>query len=96
MLVETSEKAYKRLTKVVSSYTAANEEELSLTLGDIVEVLGDDEKGWCRGRINGKEGVFPSEFVVSIKEEEEPSPYNILSYTNPTPASSKPSKSSNS
>lgn len=95
MLVETSEKAYKHQAKVTFSYTAENEKELSLTLGDIVEVLGDYEKGWYHGRINGKEGVFPSDCVVSIPEEEEPSPYPSLPDTNPPSASSKSGRSSN-
>lgn len=36
-------------------------------MGDVIEVLGEEEEGWWRGMLNGREGVFPSNFVVEIK-----------------------------
>ena len=88
-IAESSDKTRKRRAKVAFSYTAENEDELSLALGDVVEILGDDEEGWWRGRVNGKEGVFPCNFVEPIPEEEEPPPYTNLIDTNPPPAPSK-------
>ena len=59
--------------KVVFSYAADNIDELSLEPGQIVEVLAEEEEGWWRGRMGGKEGVFPSNFVEIIEEVAEPS-----------------------
>ena len=37
-----------------------------------MEVLEEEEEGWWRGRIGNFEGVFPSNFVEEITEEEPP------------------------
>lgn len=55
-----------RRCKVVYSYTQANEDELSLAVGNIIEILGEVEEGWWRGKLGDKIGVFPSNFVVPI------------------------------
>ena len=68
----------KRRAKVVFNYTAENPDELSLPLGSTVEILGEEEEGWWRGKLDEKEGVFPSNFVQLIKETEE-------RYTSPPP-----------
>ena len=36
----------------------------------IVEVLEEEEEGWWRGKIGSSEGVFPSNFVEELAEEE--------------------------
>ena len=62
-----------RRAKVSFSYAADNIDELSLEPGQIVEVLAEEEEGWWRGKMGGKEGVFPSNFVEIIEEGVEPS-----------------------
>ncbi|XP_055304658.1 SH3 domain-containing kinase-binding protein 1 isoform X2 [Sitodiplosis mosellana] len=52
-----------RRCKAVYSYTQNNNDELTLAVGDIVEFLGEVEEGWWRGKLSGKIGVFPSNFV---------------------------------
>jgi len=52
-----------RRYKAVYSYTQNNNDELSLAVGDIIEFLGEVEEGWWRGKLAGKIGVFPSNFV---------------------------------
>ncbi|XP_052098328.1 E3 ubiquitin-protein ligase TRIM33-like [Mytilus californianus] len=51
--------------KVLYSYTAENEDELSLEENDIVEVLHQDtdDSGWAQGRCKGKTGEYPTNFV---------------------------------
>ena len=93
MAAYSSDKACKCRAKVTFSYTAKNEDELSLMSADIVEILEDDEDGWWRGRIHEKEGVFPCNFVKPFVDEEDPAP---LPDTISSPALSKPSKSNNS
>lgn len=56
-----------RRCRVAFSYKQDHEDELNLNVGDVIEVLGEEEEGWWRGLLNGKEGVFPSNFVVEIK-----------------------------
>ena len=75
ILAETSEIISKRRAKVAYNYTAENEDELSLAVGDIVEIVRDEEEGFWYGRVNGKDGLIPYNFEELI-EEEEPPPYS--------------------
>ena len=52
-----------RRCKAVYSYTQNNNDELTLAVGDVIEFLGEVEEGWWRGKLSGKIGVFPSNFV---------------------------------
>ena len=61
-----------RRAKVAFSYAADNIDELSLEPGQIVEVLAEEEEGWWRRKMGGKEGVFPSSFIEIIEEVAEP------------------------
>lgn len=55
-----------RQCRVVFSYKQDHEDELNLNVGEVIEVLGEEEEGWWRGVLNGKVGVFPSNFVEEI------------------------------
>ncbi|XP_015435511.1 PREDICTED: mitogen-activated protein kinase kinase kinase 10-like isoform X1 [Dufourea novaeangliae] len=53
-------------------YVAQGEDELSLQRGETVEVLSKDSKisgdeGWWTGKIHGKVGIFPANFVAEAK-----------------------------
>ncbi|XP_064402010.1 uncharacterized protein LOC135347838 isoform X2 [Halichondria panicea] len=63
-----------RRAKVVYSFVAESPDELSLEAGQIVEVIAEEEEGWFRGRLNNKEGVFPSIFIESSPVPAEPLP----------------------
>ncbi|XP_003387364.1 PREDICTED: SH3 domain-containing kinase-binding protein 1-like [Amphimedon queenslandica] len=76
----------KRRAKVAYSYTAENPDELNLPLGSTVEVLGEEEEGWWRGKLDGREGVFPSNFVQLIEEAEEKDSSPVFSSITPKPA----------
>ena len=39
---------------------------LHFQVEDVVELLGEVEDGWWRGMVNGKAGVFPSNFVEML------------------------------
>ena len=52
--------------KVLFSYQPAHEDELELKVEDVVEFLGEVEDGWWRGAVNGRSGVFPSNFVEMV------------------------------
>lgn len=42
-------------------------------MGDIINVVGEEEEGWWRGTLLGKQGVFPSNFVEEIVQTSKPS-----------------------
>ena len=59
--------------KVPFDFTADQEDELTLTAGEIVEILHEEkEGGWLKGRSNGKEGLFPCNFVEELPAESTP------------------------
>ena len=47
------------------SYTAVNDDELTLTEGDIITVLDQNnvDAGWWKGELRGRVGVFPDNFA---------------------------------
>ncbi|KZS11789.1 putative SH3 domain-containing kinase-binding protein [Daphnia magna] len=53
-----------RKCRALFSYAPSHEDELQLLVGDEIHFLGEVEEGWWRGKLNGKIGVFPSNFVV--------------------------------
>lgn len=72
----------RKKAKVLFDYEPENEDELKIEVGDTVEIIKQEEEGWWEGVLNGKTGVFPSNFVEIIgTEDEEPS--NDLSESQP-------------
>lgn len=61
----------RRFCKVLFSYDPCNEDELTLVPQDSIEFLGEVEEGWWRGRLKGRIGVFPSNFVSPPAPEEQ-------------------------
>ena len=58
--------------KVIYSYHAQNDDELTLSEGQTLIVTDQklEDPGWWRGELNGKTGVFPDNFVELIPEDE--------------------------
>lgn len=69
-------KPVREQARVIFPYESQNEDELSLKEGDIITVLSKEieDKGWWRGELNNKIGVFPDNFVKLIKAEEQKKP----------------------
>ncbi|MBN3321684.1 SH3K1 protein, partial [Atractosteus spatula] len=59
----------KRRCKAAFSYVPQNEDELELKIGDIIEVLAEVEEGWWEGTLNGRTGMFPSNFIRELPLE---------------------------
>ena len=60
--------------KVMFSYDPENPDELKLFKGDIITILNKDvpdSEGWWEGEVNGKVGLFPSNFVELLPAEEQ-------------------------
>lgn len=55
-----------RTARVTFSYTAEQEDELSLEVGQIIKNIVDVDVGWCEGELNGKKGMFPNNFVEEV------------------------------
>ncbi|XP_078415522.1 SH3 domain-containing kinase-binding protein 1 isoform X3 [Cetorhinus maximus] len=66
-----AEKIRSRRCQVAFSYAPQNEDELELKIGEIIEVLGEVEEGWWEGILNGKSGMFPSNFIKELPDEQE-------------------------
>lgn len=56
--------------KVTFKYEANDADELTLDVGDMIEVICEVEDGWWRGKLNGKTGLFPSNFVELDDEKD--------------------------
>lgn len=54
-------------------YDPKNNDELPLKKGAIVTIISKDagDKGWWKGEIDGKTGVFPDNFVKLLPPETE-------------------------
>ncbi|CAL1596493.1 unnamed protein product [Knipowitschia caucasica] len=60
------EQIRQRRCKAAFSYIPQHEDELELKIGDIIEVITEVEEGWWEGVLNGKSGMFPSNFTKEI------------------------------
>ena len=58
--------------RVVYSYVAEYPDELSLQIGDVVNVVETslEDVGWWKGELGGKVGVFPDNFVELLPPPE--------------------------
>ena len=57
----------KKKCRVLFSYQPKHDDELELKLDDQVEFLSEVEDGWWKGKLRGRVGVFPSNFVEMMK-----------------------------
>lgn len=64
-------KPIREMCKVLYAYTPLNEDELKLAEGDIVTILSRElpDKGWWKGELRGRIGVFPDNFVTLLPSE---------------------------
>ncbi|KAL4084349.1 hypothetical protein QTP88_028172 [Uroleucon formosanum] len=65
-------KPAKEVCVALFPYEAVNSDELSLAEGDIVTILSREveDKGWWKGELKGKIGVFPDNFVQIMNQDE--------------------------
>ncbi|CAF1270187.1 unnamed protein product [Adineta steineri] len=65
---EASKKHMTTKARVLYDYKATADDELSLTINDIVTILNKnlEDDGWWKGEINGRIGVFPDNYVEEI------------------------------
>ena len=53
--------------RALYDYTAVEADELSFKAGDIITKLTDeDSQGWCRGRFQNKDGLYPAQYCEPL------------------------------
>ncbi|KAI1886016.1 hypothetical protein AGOR_G00209700 [Albula goreensis] len=52
--------------RALYAYDAQDTDELSFNAEDIIEILTEDPSGWWYGRLRGREGMFPGNYVEKI------------------------------
>ncbi|XP_075994983.1 myosin IEb [Genypterus blacodes] len=52
--------------KALYAYDAQDTDELSFNTDDVIEILTEDASGWWFGRLRGREGMFPGNYVEKI------------------------------
>ena len=54
------------VVEVQYDYDAQNSDELTIRVGDIIRNCKPVEDGWMEGKLNGKQGIFPDNFVKPL------------------------------
>ncbi|XP_053559787.1 unconventional myosin-Ie [Bombina bombina] len=54
------------LCRALYAYDAQDTDELSFNADDVLEIVREDSSGWWQGRIRGREGLFPGNYVEKI------------------------------
>ncbi|NWI92658.1 CD2AP protein, partial [Pitta sordida] len=73
----------KRQCKVLFEYIPQNEDELELKLGDVIDINDEVEEGWWNGTLNGRTGLFPSNFVKELESTDDGETQDALDDTEP-------------
>lgn len=65
-------KPHRDICRVEFPYAPQNEDELELKVDDIITIISMElpDKGWWKGELNGKVGVFPDNFVKLLTPSE--------------------------
>lgn len=54
-------------------YAAANQDEMSFSKDQLINVLDKNNPDWWKGEINGKTGLFPTNYVKMTTADSDPS-----------------------
>ncbi|XP_066526620.1 intersectin-2b [Hoplias malabaricus] len=57
----------------IYDYTAANEDELSFTKAQLINVLDKSDPDWWKGEINGVVGLIPTNYITLTTSDSDPS-----------------------
>ncbi|XP_076827594.1 myosin IEb [Brachyhypopomus gauderio] len=52
--------------RALYAYDAQDTDELSFNAEEVIEILNEDASGWWFGRLRGREGMFPGNYVEKI------------------------------
>ena len=54
--------------------------DLTMSTGDIIDIVAETNADWWTGRNRGKQGLFPSNYVQKLPPEASPQPYQEKPY----------------
>lgn len=57
--------------------------DLTLSVGDVIDVIEETNADWWTGRSRGKEGLFPSNYVQKLSPDPSLQPYQEKLYSAP-------------
>ncbi|XP_040273711.1 unconventional myosin-If isoform X3 [Bufo bufo] len=52
--------------RAIYQYIGQDVDELSFNVNEVIDILLEDPSGWWKGRLHGKEGLFPGNYVQKI------------------------------
>ncbi|KAL0985307.1 hypothetical protein UPYG_G00155280 [Umbra pygmaea] len=52
--------------RALYAYDAQDTDELSFNAQDVIEIINEDSSGWWYGRLRGREGMFPGNYVEKM------------------------------
>uniref|UniRef100_A0A8C5I3J2 Osteoclast-stimulating factor 1 n=1 Tax=Gouania willdenowi TaxID=441366 RepID=A0A8C5I3J2_GOUWI len=52
--------------KAQYAYDAQDTDELSFNADDVIDIIKEDASGWWMGRLRGKQGLFPNNYVMKM------------------------------
>lgn len=52
--------------RAIYSYEPQDTDELMLAEGDIIEIVKEDASGWWLGKLKGREGLFPANYIERL------------------------------
>uniref|UniRef100_A0A8D3D2D3 Osteoclast-stimulating factor 1 n=1 Tax=Scophthalmus maximus TaxID=52904 RepID=A0A8D3D2D3_SCOMX len=52
--------------KALYAYDAQDTDELSFNADDMIDIIKEDASGWWTGRLRGKQGLFPNNYVTKV------------------------------
>lgn len=55
------------MCQAMADFPGESSDDLSFVEGDIIEITGEIDENWLRGRLKNKEGIFPASFVTVLK-----------------------------
>uniref|UniRef100_A0A8C5U5K4 Myosin IF n=1 Tax=Malurus cyaneus samueli TaxID=2593467 RepID=A0A8C5U5K4_9PASS len=59
-------KAERPRCRALYQYLGQDVDELSFNEGEVIDILLEDASGWWKGRLHGREGLFPGNYVQKI------------------------------
>lgn len=57
----------------IYDYTAVNEDELSFSKSQVINVLDKSDPDWWKGELNGVRGLIPTNYVKMTTSDSDPS-----------------------
>ncbi|KAH0619790.1 hypothetical protein JD844_014049 [Phrynosoma platyrhinos] len=52
--------------RALYAYDAQDTDELSFNASDVIDIIKEDPSGWWTGRLRGKQGLFPNNYVAKV------------------------------